>query len=512
MSMSRKVLRFAVLVGFALTACLYIAPGTSGAQSKNDIPGLESAPLNPHFVRYVAEKASVTKLRVSKKGRSLGYVPSPLKLPPTVTSAKEARQTMALPAKFDLRTSKPVGVTPVRDQGECGSCWTFGAIGSLESYLKYKKRVNTDFSEADLNENHGFDNEVCGGGDWMMSTAYMARWGGPASEADVPYPYWFEDSAEDDSATPSVETASLPSARRATPGVPVKYHIERVYLLSNEGHPMTAAEITLLKQAIYDNGAVDIAYAYDEEYDNEEDAAYYNNVDTEANHEVSVVGWDDNFSSTLFKTEPPGDGAFIVKNSWSDGYGDKGYFYLSYYDTSIEIGAQYFPGDDSPNYSRIYQYDPLGWTGSKGYSTGDKTTAWFSNMFMASPNASKIRGVAFYTPVANSAYELYLYKNSSPGNPRSGTQVLKKSGTVVKPGYNTISFNEAAVAANKPFSVVVKLTTPGNDLPIPIENRVADYSSAASSCEGQSYISQNGTTWTSGAGNFNVALKALAVK
>ena len=64
----------------------------------------------------------------------------------------------------------------------------------------------------------------------------------------------------------------------------------------------------------------------------------------------------------------------------------------------------------------------------------------------------------------------------------------------------------------------MKMTTPAINYPIPIEYAYSGYSSAASSCPGQSFISHDGTTWYDAsedpdpADNFNVCLKALAVK
>ena len=54
-----------------------------------------------------------------------------------------------------------------------------------------------------------------------------------------------------------------------------------------------------------------------------------------ANHAVTIVGWDDNYSKDNFLITPPGDGAWIVKNSWVSEWGDNGYMYVSYYDGSL---------------------------------------------------------------------------------------------------------------------------------------------------------------------------------
>ena len=92
---------------------------------------------------------------------------------------------------------------------------------------------------------------------------------------------------------------------------------------------------------------------------------------TSTNHEVTIVGWDDNYAATNFHGAagaPPGNGAFIVKNSWGTSFGDRGYFYLSYYDTSIQ-DVTAFTAEPTSNYAAEYQYDPLGWVDNMGYGS-----------------------------------------------------------------------------------------------------------------------------------------------
>jgi hypothetical protein len=68
-------------------------------------------------------------------------------------------------------------------------------------------------------------------------------------------------------------------------------------------------------------------------------AQYTNTTDASASHAVAIVGWDDNYSAENFLEgkRPPADGAWIVRNSWGEDYGNDGYFYLSYYDQTICI-------------------------------------------------------------------------------------------------------------------------------------------------------------------------------
>ena len=525
MIISRKRNTFMVIFTLALMTCFFTLPGKSAAQSPGNNPLVQAAPVNPAFQKYMDEKALnasqkiASRPNVSDDGHALGHIPSPIKLPPTVASQKII--PMTLPVSFDLRTSNPVGVTPVKNQHGCGSCWAFAAMGSLESYMKYKRATTASFSEEDLNEYHGFDWAVCMGGNWFLSSAYFARWGGPETENGVPYPFWFTEGSGYPQ-TMGPDTLPPPSTiSQTTPGTSNAYHIQNVYLLSNAGYPLTSNEITMLKNAIYSNGGVDVAFYWSAYYYKGATHAFYNNVSgasTGQNHEVVVVGWDDNFPKSSFRLSPspPGNGAFIVKNSWGTGWGENGYFYLSYYDMSLSIGAQYIGVEAATNYKRIYQYDPLGWVVSYGWTD---TVGWMANMFMASPNASIIKAVSFYTPVANCPYELYLYSNVTPGSPRSGSNVFSGSGTIDYPGYRTIPITPTAVTPNAPFSVVVKLTTPGYNYPIPAESTYPGFSTAATACPGMSYISHDGSTWDqayyydpviSSTGDFNVALKAFA--
>jgi C1A family cysteine protease len=55
------------------------------------------------------------------------------------------------------------------------------------------------------------------------------------------------------------------------------------------------------------------------------------------------------------------NGAFIVKNSWGPGWGDGGYFYISYEDSNCGYeNAGFYSAESTTNYYYIYQYDPLG--------------------------------------------------------------------------------------------------------------------------------------------------------
>ena len=103
-------------------------------------------------------------------------------------------------------------------------------------------------------------------------------------------------------------------------------------------------------------------------------------------HFVSVVGWDDHYSREHFKTTPPGDGAWIIKNSWGTDYGeepaplggelvteigDGGCFYVSYYDAAFHRlnSATSITVKNERSYDNVYEYD-----GGVGLLYADKVT------------------------------------------------------------------------------------------------------------------------------------------
>lgn len=160
------------------------------------------------------------------------------------------------------------------------------------------------------------------------------------------------------------------------------------------------------------------------------------------------------------------------------------------------------------NYSRIYQYDTLGWVSSLGYSS---TAGWLANIFTAA-SSETLKAVSFYTASTSNTYELRIYRGVG-SSPVSGTLVSTQTGSISESGYFTIPLSSpVALNAGQKFSVVLKLTTSNYTYPISIEMPVSGYWSSATASSGQSYISSNGTSWTDLTNvyrNTNVCLKAF---
>lgn len=425
--------------------------------------------LNPDFVKYQQEAKMGVTLSQNAMARE-GYIPHPLDL--AHLSGRKiflGYRAEALPASYDLR--KKGRITEVKDQGPAGTCWAFATCSSLESCLLPQEEWN--FSENNMKNlmaeacPEGYDRPFDGGGNQWISTAYLARWSGPVREKDDPY-------------NPLEGNCDAFGPKKHLKGV--------VFIPPRK----SSTDNTNIKTAIMNYGAVFSAMAYDDASYNEATAAYYT-TEGFLNHAVCLAGWDDNYSRKKFKSNPPGDGAFIVKNSWGRNWGDKGYFYISYYDVSIGNENALFNKAEAPKSTQtILQYDPLGWIGSYGFQSD---TAWMANIFEPGTRMA-ISGFALYTASPASRYTVYVYTNVKAGKPRSGKLVKKFEGTVDEPSYYVRPFsNPVSVSQGEKVALVVKLTTPEYNYPVPCEIKLEGISSKSSSKPGQGFISDNGSRW-----------------
>ena len=371
----KKVVIFAELLVFFLMICSSVAmtyTGFSEGNRSSDIhknitnqtefsPKFGLALENPKFSEYQNRKLVYQKAEAPVGHRS-GLIPSPVDLSHlkhTSIADVYASASTSIPTPYDLRTLNRV--TPVGNQGAASSYWTFATYGSLESYLM-PGGVGS-FSENNIknllfsaNAPKGFDRGPNYGGNFFMSTAYLARGSGPVNSSEDPY-----------SVTSSCSSSEI--------GLPIHKHVQNVTFLPSRNGPTDNQDI---KKAIMNYGEVSTMINFDP-YNitiyNQNTYGYYYNGTTSSNHAVTIVGWNNSFSRKNFSTTPPGDGAFIIKNSWgtpTPDWGDvnnnNGYFYVSYYDSDIGYDENVLFTAENPNdYKNIYQYDPLGWISSYGY-------------------------------------------------------------------------------------------------------------------------------------------------
>ena len=212
-----------------------------------------------------------------------------------------------LPSRFDLRDYN--FTSPVMNQGLMGDCWAASFIATLESALMKKTGLNKTFSVNNLKNlmlmysKYG-QNVNAEGGSNLNSMAYLLSWMGA-----VPQEYDTHD--ELGKISPLIINNET-------------VHIQDIIIL-----PMDAEIIggdPSIKQAVIRYGGLvaTLSLQVNEENDffNENTSAQYDPDLTDADHQVSIVGWDDSFSRNNFLITPPGDGAWICKNSWGEDFGE----------------------------------------------------------------------------------------------------------------------------------------------------------------------------------------------
>ena len=326
----------------------------------------------------------------------------------------------ALPSKFDLRDWG--WVSSLKNQGMMGSCWTFGMTGALESALLKACGIATDFSENNM-QNTMIKYSIYGipefeGGVNLMSMGYLTSWLGAFSQDADEYD-------EVGKISPLITTDN-------------DIHVQDVILIPRDGND------TQLKWAILKYGSLDISYLGQSKFDekspwyNTNTSAQYCNQSLDPNHEVSIVGWDDDYPKENFALTPPGDGAWIVKNSWGADWGDGGYLYLSYYDQTFKISKNVvdYPAaiifDNTLAYNKNYQHSFL-WAGeiinASDFGYENFTLA---NRFEALGD-DLIAAVGSYFNESGYSYKLEIYVN--------GELKLVQDGISPYCGYHTIKLD-----------------------------------------------------------------------
>ncbi len=380
---------------------------------------------------------------------------------------------------YDPRQSGKV--TPVRMQ-RSNTCWAFSSLAAGEQSLLQKapgQDYMPDLSEAHLtyffyhpvadplgntagdgNYNISGEDFTAVGSNTVFSTFALANWVGAAAEETAPFS---ELSPE------TVYDGALAYADAA--------HLQNAYWINFKD----MESVNVLKQMILQYGAAAVNFYWGVPYYNSGSFAYYSPLDEKRanNHSAVIVGWDDAFPKERFNasSRPPRDGAWIVKNSLGEGFGDGGYFYLSYEDSAVNPGntsqnrarAYVFDFEPSDNYDCNYQYD-----GSAGaYNTIHPDSPLtrvgsgdcIANVFMVqgeeAGHTEVLKAVSFALFDTAVTYQIQIYKNlSDPCDPESGTAMLLSpvAGSTSYAGYYTAPLEiPVTLRGGDTFAVVIRL-------------------------------------------------------
>lgn len=384
----------------------------------------------------------------------------------TLTVVDNSEGISDVPPSYDLRTR--LRVSEVRNQGNYGTCWAFAAISALESSLMPEE--NLLFSVDHMSMSNSFNVNQYDGGEYTMGMAYLAAWQGPMYEKDDPY----GDGATDESLSP------------------VK-HVQEIRIIDGKDYQG-------IKEAVFKYGGVQTSLYSNissskgnSKYFNKDTNAYCYMGSEKPNHDVVIIGWDDNYPKENFNVDLEGDGAFICQNSWGNEFGDDGFFYVSYYDTNIGTHNEVYTGvENTDNYDNIYQSDLCGWVGKMGY---DKEDMYGANVFTATSDQN-IKAASFYATASDTSYELYIVNDFKDEYSFAGRKKVAE-GTLENAGYYTIKFDEEVpVTEGERYAVVLHINTPESTHPMAIEYDSGEsYLKDVDLDDGEGYISYDGAAF-----------------
>ena len=199
-----------------------------------------------------------------------------------------------IPDSVDWRTKGIV--TPIKNQGQCGSCWAFSATGGLEGQHALKTNKLVSLSEQDLVDCSGAEgNEGCNGGWPFWAFEYVIKNKGIDTESSYPYV------ARDEVCR--FKAANVGATCQSYKMVTADSEEDLTNAIANVGPISVAIDASHASFQMYHTG---VYY--------EPDCST-----TQLDHAVLAVGYGTNGGSDMY----------IVKNSWGTSWGMQGYIYMS---------------------------------------------------------------------------------------------------------------------------------------------------------------------------------------
>ena len=391
-------------------------------------------------------------------------------------------------------------VSKAHDQEKTNMCWTFATTSTIESSLLIEQNKEVDLSEKHIDYStiytlddgtknpFGYYSKTKDvGGNYYLSGAYLSAGRGPILETKLPW-----------------STSS--SSKSNTLNQKSDYYVNEIDYISSKS--CDANTILAIKKNLTEYGAMGAQiYAETPTYVSNDKLSYYYNGNNTINHALTIVGWDDDYSASNFKTTPKGNGAWLTKDTYPRIFNGNstipaGYHYVSYYDTNICTNLMSAYKVETTSFDNKYTNNIHGFSGN--IATTDASSIIFKNIYTKQNNASeKLSKVNIFTGYPGDKYEIYY---SDVDDYSKAVKIGE--GTAKKEGYTSINISKNISITSEKFYIYLKYTTAYTEVDngktyyvFPVESFASSSTAedkwyyVANKPSGVSYYSIDSTSW-----------------